>query len=144
MRTFRKKMKKVLLFSLMALFTLSFISCEKEQKKYNGEAQLAFANTTYSMKVTATANTITIPVQLIASSFVDATGTVSVDPASTCANSVTFVPEFTIDPATFSYNMVITINYATLSTGKNTLILNLASPLPVAKYFSKATVTLTK
>ncbi|MEG0519460.1 MAG: hypothetical protein RR555_11465, partial [Bacteroidales bacterium] len=62
----------------------------------------------------------------------------------TCASSVTFVPEFTIDPATFSYNMVITINYATLSIGKNTLILNLASPLPVAKYFSKTTVTLTK
>lgn len=144
MRTFRKKIKKVLLFCLMAAFTISFISCEKEQKKYEGEAQLAFANTTYSMKVTAAANTITIPIQLIANSPVNAMGTVSVDPASTCAGSVTFVPEFTIDPATFSYNLVININYATLSTGKNTLILNLASHMPVAKYFSKATVTLTK
>lgn len=139
------KFYKTLFLGAMTVILLTLTSCEKEQKKYEGEAQLAFSNSTYKMSVTAQTASVTIPIQLIADSGMQATGTVSTDPASTCANAVTYTPQFTIDPATFSYNLVISLNYAALQTGNNTLILNLtSSDLPVAKYYSKATITLVK
>lgn len=138
------KFYKALLFCAILVFTISLASCEKEQKKYEGDPQLAFSNTTYNATITPQKTSITIPIQLIAKSAVEASGKVNVDPASTCADAVTFNPQFTIDPATFSYNLVISVNYAALKTGKNTLVLDLESSLPVAKYYSTATITLTK
>lgn len=144
MKTYKKNIKRVLLFCILAACTISFISCEKEQKKYDGEAQLAFANTSYKITATAQTSSITIPIQLIADKAIAATGTVTIDPKSTSANAVSFTPQFTIDPATFSYNLVIGIDYAALNSGKNTIILNLESSIKVAKYYGTTTITITK
>ncbi|MEG0891959.1 MAG: hypothetical protein RR312_08765 [Bacteroidales bacterium] len=144
MRTYKKNLTGILLLCMFAAVTLSFISCDKEEKKYEGGPQLAFASTTYKKTVTVQANSITIPIQLISSSVVHASGTVIVNPTSTCADAINFTPNFVIDPATFSYNLVIGINYAALSKGKNTLVLNLESSMPIAKYYGTATITLTK
>ncbi len=138
------KFYKTLLICLVTVSAVSLSSCDKEQKKYDGDPQLAFSNSTYKISVTAQTASITIPIQLIASSSMNAEGTVKTDPASTCADAVTYTPQFTIDPATFSYNLVVELNYAALKPGNNTLILYLESGIKVAKYYGKATITLIK
>lgn len=138
------KLYKALLLSIITVTAISLSSCDKEQKKYEGDPQLAFSSSSYKMTVTPQTTSITIPIQLIASSSMQASGTVTTDPASTGANAISYTPQFNIDPATFSYNLVITIDYAALKTGNNTVILHLESSMPVAKYYSKATITLVK
>ena len=139
-----EKFYKALLLGIISLSLFSLASCEKEQKKYDGDAQLAFSNSTYKMNVTPQTASITIPIQLIAQSSMQAGGIVKTDPASTCADAVNYTPQFNIDPATFSYNLVVTLDYAALATGNNTLILYLESDLKIAKYYGTATITLVK
>lgn len=139
-----EKFYKALLLSIISLSLLALASCEKEQKKYDGDAQLAFSNSTYKMNVTAQTGSITIPIQLIAQSSMEAGGTVKTDPASTCADAVSYTPQFNINPSTFSYNLVVTLDYAALAPGNNTLILYLESNMKIAKYYGKATITLVK
>lgn len=139
-----EKFYKALLLCILTLSLLSLASCEKEQKKYDGDAQLAFSNSTYKMNVTPQTGSVTIPIQLIAKSSMEAGGTVKTDPASTCADAVNYTPQFSIDPSTFSYNLVVTLDYAALDPGNNTLILYLESGMKIAKYYGKATITLVK
>ncbi|MEG0890246.1 MAG: hypothetical protein RSF01_00005, partial [Bacteroidales bacterium] len=61
------------IFTILAVFCLIFLSsCEKEQKKYDGDAQIAFSLAKYSFNVTSTTGTITIPIQLISTGAMDA------------------------------------------------------------------------
>lgn len=145
MNTFNLKIKAFFkAFTVMAavlLFTLS--SCTKEQKKYDGNAQVAFELSSYSYTLTGN-KTITVPVQLIAEGYVAATGTVTTNTKSTCANAVTYNGAYAIDPATFAANIEIAVDYSQLAAGKNTLILDLSSSVKVAAHYKTTTITLTK
>lgn len=137
-------MTKKIIYSTIAILFVIFTSCSKEEKKYDGDAQLAFSENEYEFNVTANSSTISIPIQLIASGWTNASGSVTTDPTSSCADAVSYTSDFTLENNAFSYSLNITVNYDLLSSGENTLILNLSSPIKVAKYYSTATIYIYK
>jgi hypothetical protein len=133
------------IFSLVLMLSV-FASCEKETKIYEGEPQVQFSLATYTFTITSTTTSISIPVQLIANAPQAASiVTVAVDATkTTCASAVTVPVSCTIAAGKYQVILPVTVNYANLATGNNTLVLNISSALPVAKYYKTATITLKK
>lgn len=139
--TMKAFLKTFAVMAALLLVTLS--SCTKEQKKYAGDAQVAFGLSSYSYTIDKN-TTINLPVQLIASEFVAATGTVTTNTSSTATVAATYTGAYTIDAKTFAANIAIAIDYAKLPAGKSTLVLDLASNIAVAANYKSATITITK
>ena len=133
------------IFSLVLMLSV-FASCQKETKIYEGNPQVAFSLATYSFTITSTITSVSIPVQLIANAPQAASiVTVTVDATKTnCASAVSVPVSCTIEAGKYQVLLPVTVNYANLATGNNTLVLNITSALPVAKYYATATITLKK
>ncbi|MEF9931980.1 MAG: hypothetical protein RSC28_02980 [Bacteroidales bacterium] len=133
------------IFTILAVFCLIFLSsCEKEQKKYDGDAQIAFSLAKYSFNVTSTTGTITIPIQLISTGAMDAvTANIAVE-SQMPANIATVPVSAVIEGGKFTANLVVKVNYAALDSKSNKLVLNLTSNIKVAENFKQATITLVK
>jgi hypothetical protein len=140
-------MKKLIkIFSLVLMLSV-FVSCEKENKIYEGDPQIAFSLATYSFTITSSTTSVSVPVQLIANAPQDAVlVAVTVDATkTTCANAVTVPNACTINSGKYQTTLTIGVNYANLVAGNNTLVLNIASDqFPSAKYYKTATITLKK
>lgn len=131
-------------FSIMAaLLLVTLSSCTKEQKKYAGDAQVAFGLSSYSYTIDKN-TTINVPVQLIATEFVNASGTVTTNQKSTATAAASYNGAYTIDSKTFATNIAITFDYAKLPAGKSTLVLDLTSNIPVAENYKSTIITITK
>lgn len=140
-------MKSLIKILSLVLMLSVFVSCEKEQKIYEGDPQIAFALNAYTFNTTSATTSVSVPVQLIANApqpavlvavTVDATKT-------TCANAVTVPNACTIAAGKYQVTLPIAVNYANLAAGNNTLVLNIASEqFPSAFYYKTVTITLKK
>lgn len=128
---------------IAALLFVTLSSCTKEQKKYAGDAQVAFGLNSYSYTINKN-TTINVPVQLIANEFVAATGTVATNAKSTATAAATYSGAYAIDSKTFAANIAVAIDYAKLPAGKSTLVLDLTSNIAVAENYKSTTITITK
>lgn len=140
-------MKKIITYTLVLTSFFALFSCEKERKPYDDVPQVAFALKTYSFNVNSATNSVTIPVQLIASKpqgIVNAT--VSVNSETNCSSAVSAPNSVTIDAGRFTTNLVIGITHANLNSGNgNRLVLDLsAADVKVAGNYKTVTITLNK
>jgi hypothetical protein len=129
-------MKKIINLMIVLAGILLISSCSDETFKYDGAAQVAFANITYSGKV---GTEISIPIQLIAgSSISDLSVGVSIVSEGTTVTGVT-IPA-TVNIPAGKYSAMLTFN-----TGSNTgtLILQLSSStVKVSETLGSARITI--
>ena len=141
-------MKKILAYILPAICAFLLISCDKEQKLYEGPAQIAFENTAKTYTIAATTTSVEIPIQLIADGAQGAiTANIAVNSTTNCASAVTVPASVTIDAGKFSSKLVINVNHSALAAGTNVnkLVLDLtASGIKVSQNYNKVTLTLNK
>lgn len=106
-------MKKTISILFLSLFTF-IVACKKETKLYEGPAQVAFASTTYSFKITKD-TTVVIPVQLI-SSAVQPSFSVGIAADSTALGTVVasnaFPATATFDANRFVANVSVNASFA--------------------------------
>lgn len=138
-------MKKIIIiFSFLAIFA----SCTKQNKLYEGPAQVAFGNTSYTFKIIKD-TTVVIPIQLISSS-AESSFTVSVAADSTAVGTVVaanaFPSTFTFDANRFVTNVSINTSFAGFGTATSrALKLTLSSDSKkVAQNYKTTVITFTK
>ena len=136
--------KHILEFITLLVVTVLLFSCSKEQKKYDGDPQLAFSENNYSFNISSSTSSISIPVQLIANKWHNVTGEITADQSSTALAAITFNNTFSMPSGEYSTPIIINIDYAILPDNESTLILQLSSNMKVAKYYGTATITLIK
>ncbi|MFL9482222.1 hypothetical protein ACI6Q2_05540 [Chitinophagaceae bacterium LWZ2-11] len=112
-------MKKIsVIFFALAL---AVIACKKEDKPYDGAAQVAFANTTYAFKITKD-TTVVIPVQLI-SNAAQPSFTVKVAADSSAVGTIVgtsvFPATYTFDNNRFITNVSINASFAGFGADKS-------------------------
>lgn len=136
---------KYLLSLFITTSLIIFSSCTKESKEYSGEPQLAFGNNEYTFNITPQTTSISLPIQLISNTPSEATGTLSTLPETTCADAISYSSNFKTDTATYSYNLVVEVDYSMLDSTTNKLLLEIESEqYKVAKYYGIAEIILNK
>lgn len=152
-------MRKIIALLAIAC-TVGMTSCKKEFQRYEGPTQIRFEKTSYSLNVTTTPASVTIPVQLVSTEKQpEIVANIAVNDKSTATAATTVPTAVKIDAGRFVSDLVISCNYADLKAetlafdagagafsikgNANTLIVDLTAPVKVAPNFNQATVKLT-
>jgi|GEM_PF-3088544 len=147
-------MKKIILYILPVI---CIFSCNKEPKLYKNiperSAQIAFENSAITQRIQINTTSFRLPINLIAQTSTTAiNATITVNPETNCAATVTVPATATIAAGGFSTNITIDVDYSALAatpssgTIPNRLILDLSttSDVLLAENYKRTTILLNK